>query len=82
VNIVNWNGREAQRLESMKHFSSRGHKQILAGYYDADPRRISDWLRDAAKVDGVIGVMYTTWRSNFSDLETFAEEIRKFSSSD
>ncbi|MBM3239232.1 hypothetical protein FJZ31_23300 [Candidatus Poribacteria bacterium] len=79
VTVINWNGRENQRLESMKHFASRGHKQILAGYYDADPRKISAWLRDAAKVEGVIGVMYTTWQSNYNDLERFAEEVRKYS---
>jgi len=75
VTVVNWNGGEGRRLESMKHFSSRGHKQILAGYYDADPARISHWLHDAAGIEGVIGVMYTTWRSNYSDLEEFAEQL-------
>ncbi len=73
VVVVNWNGREGIRSNSMKHFSERGHKQILAGYYDAAPEKISDWMRDAEAVEGVIGVMYTTWRSNYTDLEEFAE---------
>ncbi|HET6428728.1 MAG TPA: hypothetical protein VFJ30_09985 [Phycisphaerae bacterium] len=74
VVVVNWHGQAKGRLESLQHFASRGHKQILAGYYDADPARITDWLADAAKVTGVIGVMYTTWRNNYDDLEAFAQK--------
>jgi hypothetical protein len=29
------------------------------------------------KVEDVIGVMYTTWQSNYNDLERFAEEVRR-----
>lgn len=78
VVIVNWNGRKSHRLGSMKHFADRGHKQILAGYYDFDPSEISGWLKDASKFKGIIGVMYTTWRHNYSDLERFANEIGPF----
>jgi hypothetical protein len=52
-----------------------GHKQILAGYYDADPARIRMWLNDAAQVGDVVGVMYTTWRQNYADSEKFAAEL-------
>jgi len=75
VVVVNWHGHEPGRVESLKFFADRGHKQILAGYYDADPTRILPWLVDAAKVEGVVGVMYTTWRQNYSDLEKFAEKL-------
>ena len=71
VIIVNWNSDSDKRVDSMKHFASRGHKQILAGYYDSNPKNITPWLKDSASVDGVIGVMYTTWQSNYSDLEDF-----------
>jgi hypothetical protein len=27
---------------------------------------------------GVMGVMYTTWRPNYADLEAFAAELGKF----
>ena len=80
VTIVNWHGRKQGRVESLKHFAGRGHKQILAGYYDGPPERIRDWLADAAQVDGVIGVMYTTWRRRFDDLEAFAGELGRVSS--
>ena len=78
VIVVNWHGHQPGRLESLKHFAARGHRQILAGYYDHPPERITDWLRDAAKVKGVIGAMYTTWRRNYDDLETFAQRLRSF----
>ncbi len=81
VTIINWHRHQPGRLDSLKHFAARGHKQILAGYYDEAPERIADWLADAAKVDGVVGVMYTTWKLNYDDLETFAEAVEKFVSS-
>ena len=79
VVVVNWHGHEAGRLESMQHFAGRGHRQILAGYYDGPPERIADWLGEASKVDGVVGVMYTTWRHNYDALEAFAAAVKKFS---
>jgi len=72
VIIVNWNSDNEKRIDSMKHFAGRGHKQILAGYYDSDPKNITPWLKDSSSVDGVIGIMYTTWQSNFGDLEDFS----------
>jgi hypothetical protein len=73
VIIANWNSDKEKRIDSMKHFADRGHKQILAGYYDSNPSNISAWLKDAGSIDGVIGVMYTTWQSNYSDLGEFAK---------
>ena len=73
--IVNWHGHNPGRLDSLQFFAGRGHRQILAGYYDGPPERIRDWLADAAKVQRVIGVMYTTWRNDYSNLEKFAAEV-------
>lgn len=73
VIIVNWNSDESKRIDSMKHFADRGHRQILAGYYDSNPQNIVSWLKDSSSVDGIVGVMYTTWRSYFDDLESFAK---------
>jgi hypothetical protein len=78
VIVVNWHGFAQGRAQSLEHFAKLGNRQILAGYYDADVSRIDDWLRDAAKVQGVEGVMYTTWRNNYDDLEKFAAEVAKF----
>lgn len=70
VTIVNWNSGRAER--SLAFFAERGHEQILAGYYDAPPDRIRNWLKIAAQHQAPRGVMYTTWKSNFADLEKFA----------
>jgi hypothetical protein len=61
------------RDKSLKWFSDLGHHQVIAGYYDHDPAQIKQWLNSAAKVSGVEGVMYTTWESNFRDIESFAQ---------
>ena len=76
IRIANWNG--GKRDASLAFFAGRGHKQILAAYYDAaDPKaQLEGWLQSAAKVQGVDGVIYTTWRQNYKDLETFAKVLR------
>ncbi len=72
VIIANWCQNSA---DSLKFFADRGHQQILAGYYDADPRRIVPWMEMAAKVKGVCGVMYTTWVGDYSQLERFMQIV-------
>jgi hypothetical protein len=76
VTIVNWNF--GKRGESLKFFSERGHQQVLAGYYDAGPEQIGQWLEATRGVSGVVGVMYTTWQRNFNDLEAFAKVVDRF----
>jgi len=76
VVIVNWNG--GHRDESLRFFAARGHRQIIAGYYDGQVSDIRDWLASAAKVSGVTGVMYTTWRDRYDDLEAFAKAVQEF----
>jgi hypothetical protein len=75
VIIMNWNGDKA--AESLGFFAKRGHRQVIACYYDAPVSRSRDWLRRAkdAKVQGLLGVMYTTWRNNYDDLEAFAKMV-------
>jgi hypothetical protein len=79
VTVVNWHLFERDRAEALKHFAGRGHKQILAGYYDAPPERMRPWLEEAAAVTGVVGAMYTTWKRQYDDLEKFAEELDRVS---
>jgi hypothetical protein len=67
--IINWN---QQKADSAKFFADRGHQQVLAGYYDAPVANIRDWL-DQTRGMNVTGVMYTTWRDNYADLEAFAK---------
>ncbi len=65
-----------KRAESLKFFAGRGHRQIIAGYYDGPPGRIKDWLTAAQAVpDSVLGAMFTTWRRNYADLEAFSRAM-------
>ena len=62
-----------KRAESLRWFSGRGHRQVIAGYYDHAPEQIRQWLDAAKGLPGVEGVMYTTWQQKYGDLEKFAE---------
>jgi hypothetical protein len=64
-----------KRAASLKFFADRGHRQMIAGYYDAKPERVRDWLEAARPFAGIMGVMYTTWQRKFSDLERFGEIV-------
>lgn len=75
VIIANWRRGEA---DSLRFFAERGHRQILCGYYDEDPRAILRWLELAKDVPGVIGVMYTTWEKDYDDLEAFSQAVDEF----
>jgi len=76
VTILNWNHGNARRA-SAEFFAERGHRQVLAGYYDADPANFSDrqWLADLAGVPGITGVMYTQWGSGYDNLEAWARHV-------
>jgi hypothetical protein len=72
VTVVNWHMQADGRREALYHFDRLGYSQILAGFYDTDLKETADWLKDAAQVRNVVGMMYTTWRGDFSKLEDFA----------
>jgi hypothetical protein len=73
--IVNWNSGKAQ--PSLTFFASRGHRQVVAGYYDGDvARNVESWKTAARGVSGVDGFLYTTWRRDYKDLEEFARRVR------
>ncbi len=77
VVILNWNHQAGQRRDSAAFFAARGHRQILAGYYDASPARFDDrqWLAEIEGVPGISGVMYTPWGSGYANLEAWAEHV-------
>lgn len=77
VTVMNWHNHKQGRRESMQHFAALGNKQVLAGYYDGPVANIRDWLAEAKGIDGIIGVMYTTWRHDYSNLEAFNAEVDK-----
>jgi hypothetical protein len=74
VTVVQWNF--DKRAESLKFFADRGHRQIIAGYYDAPPARVKDWLTAIKDVPGVDGIMYTTWVDNYRDMEEYFRIVR------
>lgn len=71
VIVVNWYF--DKRKQSLPWFARRGHRQVLAGYYDGPVDQIRTWLDDARGLPGIIGVMYTTWAQRYDDLEAFAK---------
>lgn len=75
VVIVNWN--HGKRDKSLKFFADRGHRQLVATYYDdPDLAQARDWIKSARDDKSVIGYMYTTWRSDYSKVEEFAKLCR------
>jgi hypothetical protein len=74
VGIVNWNAGRAR--ESLRFFARRGHRQVIAGFYDGPVEETAHWLRAARGVPGVRGFVYATWRGNYDELESFARIVR------
>lgn len=75
--IANWN--QGQRDESLKWFAGRGHRQVIATYYDRSNWEtvLTDWLDAAEGIEGVEGLMYTTWGNDYRHLEDFLELARR-----
>jgi hypothetical protein len=66
------------RQATMSFFADRGNRQVMAGYYDQGPNQITDWLNTSKQFPGALGVMYTTWISNYNDIEAFAGVVSDF----
>jgi hypothetical protein len=75
VVIANWNFEKCDA--SLAFFAERGHRQLVAGYYDGPLEQVGRWLASAKRVKGVGAFMYTTWQSRYDDLERFAETVRR-----
>jgi hypothetical protein len=67
-----------KREASLQWFAERGHRQVIAGYYDHRPEQVREWLAAARPFAGVRGVMYTTWQNKYEDLESFARAVQGF----
>jgi Glycosyl hydrolase family 20, catalytic domain len=73
--IANWNSGKA--AASLRFFADRGHRQVLAGYYDADDLSgFENWDKAARGVKAINGYMYTTWAQKYRLLETYGQAIR------
>lgn len=81
VTIANWNSGKAAR--SLAFFADRGHKQILAGYYDVDDLSGFTRWNDAARgIPRINGFMYTTWERKYQLLETYGRAMAESSEHD
>ena len=72
VIIANWNGGKAR--ESLAFFAGRGHRQLIAGYYDVDDLSNFQPGTRPRDVQGVVGFMYTTWEPKYRLLEHMARQ--------
>ncbi len=73
VGIANWNGGSAEK--SAKWFAGRGHKQVLAGYYDGDLENFRHWHAATKDVPGIRGFLYTTWQHKYEHLEEYGKAM-------
>lgn len=74
VTIANWNAGKA--AESLRFFADRGHRQIIAGYYDSDDLSgFTAWNAAARGVPGVDGFMYTTWEHKYRLLDAYGQAM-------
>ena len=71
VIVATWNFRAIE--SSLKWFASRGHRQVMAAYFDHDISEIGEWVKAAASLPGVSGAVYMTWRQDYSPLGRFAD---------
>jgi hypothetical protein len=72
MTVVTWTGGAA----SLRFFADRGHRQLIAGYYD-DSDNLAGWAAALADAEhhgarGITGFLYTTWNRDYSALETTA----------
>jgi hypothetical protein len=51
--------------------AGRGHRRVVAAFYDAPLDRTREWVKSAAKGKGV-----TTWVRDFSQIEAFARCVK------
>jgi hypothetical protein len=73
VDIANWNSGKAKA--SLQFFADRGHRQVIAGYYDDGLDNFTSWDAAAKGVPKVIGFMYTTWQAKYDDLEAYGRAL-------
>ncbi len=75
VIIVNWYSKPSP--DNNKWFADRGHRQILAGYYDTSPADFytPQWLEKTKDIAGILGVMYTPWSTGYDNIEAWAQAV-------
>ena len=74
VVIVKWGGISG---EGARHFADNGWKILANGFCDmADAKQAGITLiEDGSNTPNIIGAMYTTWSSNYREIENFADGL-------
>jgi hypothetical protein len=84
--IMNWN--LGQLTKSLKFFSGadtsatpaqpHAFEQIIAGYYDSGDgtKSATDELQAATGIKGVVGLMYTSWVDDYTQLKAYADAAK------
>lgn len=72
-----------KRKKSLQHFDGLGYSTLAAGYYDAPTPEAAienarGWLEALRDTRGGVGIMYTTWREQYDDLEVFSDVIDRY----
>jgi hypothetical protein len=76
VGIANWNSGKA--AQSLRFFAGRGHRQVIAGYYDVDDlSNFTHWDEAARGVPKVEGFIYTTWGAKYGLLESYGQAMKR-----
>ncbi len=72
VTVMKW-GEPEKAGKSLAFFSRRVRNVMIAGFYDEDVEtNRALWASAIGEAPNVAGVMYTTWRGDYSKLEEFA----------
>ena len=72
VVVMKW-GVPETAARSLSFFSGRGNRLMIAAFYDGDVEADHTlWMKGTGGAPAIDGVMYTTWRNDYSKLEEFA----------
>jgi hypothetical protein len=73
VVVMKW-GLPEKAARSLEFFANRGNRLMIAAFYDENvEKNHAAWARAIENAPRLDGVMYTTWRSDYSKLEEFAK---------
>lgn len=76
INIVCW-GYDQRKL-SLDHFKQHGFHTLIATYYDDRSLcKSRNWMSVMADYDNIIGIIYTTWKNDYTKLEDFGDLISR-----
>jgi hypothetical protein len=71
--MLNWNTQGNVWQKSLDFFESKGFSQMSAPFYDTDQNNIRIRKEQTKNTKNFLGMMYTTWASNYNYVQHFAE---------